>query len=373
MELKLTENQINELTNKLTGFYTSIEDITDYYMKKKHEKLVQKNYQQIDNHIFNRIDIPPSQLDISVEEIDGSSFNNFSQQISTFPIESQIGRQITLGVKDKTTNTYLGFMRISSPVSSIKPRNDMFGTTLRLDVVNRHFYNGQTIVPTQPFGYNYLGGKLLSLILSSNEIKDLYNQKYKCNVLVFETTSLYGNSKSSSQYDGLEPYIKYKGLTVSKNNLLPTDEVWIEVRDVLRKYYGNKEWGNNLINPIPSSPKMREYTRAVQILKTHLKQFNIDDYKLFEQIMKEKSITFQQKRYYTSTFGYTNVPDHIMNGQPLQRPNPEKYDLNNIINYWKNKSQKRWEKLKNEERLHNQIEYYTLDNTINERNFEIIR
>ena len=32
---------------------------------------------------------------------------------------------------------------------------------------------------------------------------------------MFETTSLYGNSKSASQYDGMKPILRYKGLTDS--------------------------------------------------------------------------------------------------------------------------------------------------------------
>ena len=32
---------------------------------------------------------------------------------------------------------------------------------------------------------------------------------------MFETTSLYGNSKSASQYDGMKPMLRYKGLTDS--------------------------------------------------------------------------------------------------------------------------------------------------------------
>ena len=35
------------------------------------------------------------------------------------------------------------------------------------------------------------------------------------NLCMFETTSLYGNSKSASQYDGMKPMLRYKGLTDS--------------------------------------------------------------------------------------------------------------------------------------------------------------
>ena len=44
---------------------------------------------------------------------------------------------------------------------------------------------GFIIVPTQPFGYNYLGGKLLAAICCSHLTKDTLDKKYGgpfCNV-----------------------------------------------------------------------------------------------------------------------------------------------------------------------------------------------
>lgn len=372
-QLKISEDRIMIMKDELMNFYGSINDITDYYLMKKYDKLIQRDYTIVKDKLFNEVDVNPFDMDISIEIIDGSLFTNYTQQIATFTIESQIGRQITIGVKENHSNKYLGFTRISSPVSSIKPRNDMFGTNLPLSIVNQHFYNGQTIVPVQPFGYNYLGGKLISLVCISNEIIETYNKKYNTDICIFETTSLYGNSKSSSMYDGLEPYIKFKGLTESKNTLSPTDEIYHRIRTEIREHYGIKEWGGMIVNPKPSNPKGREYTKIIQIIKEHLKHYNTDEYNLFTKIMKEKSITLQQKRYYSSTMGYTNVIESINNKTKLIRKDNEKFDLNNLVSYWKNKSYKRWNKLKEENKLQTELQYYTKDNTINGINFNIIR
>ena len=51
---------------------------------------------------------------------------------------------------------------------------------------------GFNIVPTQPFGFNYLGGKLLALLASSKELKEQFDDKYGIDLKYFETTSLYG-------------------------------------------------------------------------------------------------------------------------------------------------------------------------------------
>ena len=73
---------------------------------------------------------------------------------------------------EKNTETISGFIRLGSPVMSIKPRNTYLeGTvgipngTIPMTRFNRHGINGFIIVPSQPFGYNYLGGKLLRTLL----------------------------------------------------------------------------------------------------------------------------------------------------------------------------------------------------------------
>ena len=369
----IDERTILEMVDLYQNYYNQFNDITDYYLSKKSERLNQREYDDISNKIFNKHILSPEEMDISVEEIDGKTFNNFSTQIATFPIESQIGRRITIGVKENNTDTYLGFIRLSSPVSSIKPRNEYFDTNLKLDKINKYFYNGQTIVPVQPFGFNYLGGKLLALICVSNEIKDIFNKKYNTDISVFETTSLYGSSKSSSMYDGLEPYIKFKGLTQSKNILTPTDNIYFTIRDKIREYYGNPEWNNSLVNPKGSSPKTRELNKMIQILKKHIKEIDMDRYKEFDTLVKTKSTTYQQKRYYLSTGGIQNIHDVILNDETPQYLNKDKYDLNNIIRYWKNKANKRWNKLHNDNRIKYEKELYTRE-TINEGiNFNIIR
>ena len=373
MELKLTEQEIYDMISTFKSFYDDITDITQYYLKKKVERLEEGNFELIDDKVFDTYDIDPMDMEFELVELSGSDFTSMTTQIASFPIESQIGRRVTLGLKELTTGKFVGFVRIASPVSSIKPRNDYFGEQLRLDKVNPHIYNGQTIVPVQPFGFNYLGGKLMSLVCISNEVREIFNKKYETNILVFETTSLYGNTKSNSQYDGLEPYIKFKGLTESTNLLTPIDEIYFELRNKCREYYGNPDWKGMLVDPKPSSPKSRELNKVISILMNHLKVYDKTIHDEFKVFLKTKCETKQQKRYYMSTFGFTNVKEHILNGEELIRPEPNKYDLENLINYWKRKSFNRWTKLTEEGRIQTELESYTPDKITEGINFKMIR
>jgi hypothetical protein len=106
----------------------------------------------------------------------------------------------------------------------MKPRNEMLDGVFTQTPESSKAFNhtsimGFVIVPAQPFGFNYLGGKLLAAICCSHEIREMLNKKYGMNTCLFETTSLYGSSKSSSQYDGMKPLLRFKGLTDS--NFLP--------------------------------------------------------------------------------------------------------------------------------------------------------
>ena len=136
------------------------------------------------------------------------------------PIEEAIpGRTHKWIVTETNTDKVIGVVRFGSPTINSKPRNDYFGKVLPLSDINAHFVMGFNIVPTQPFGFNYLGGKLLALLASSQLLKEQFDAKYGTDLKYFETTSLYGTTKGVSMYDGLRPFLRHIGDTES--NFLP--------------------------------------------------------------------------------------------------------------------------------------------------------
>ena len=129
---------------------------------------------------------------------------------------------------------------------------------------------GFTIVPSQPFGYNYLGGKLLAALCCSHEIRELINEKYKMNLCLFETTSLYGSSKAISQYDGMKPYLRFKGLTDSNFVPMLDGDAYKKLKD-----YVEDATGEQLIDPTDSS----NYQSGTDLLIDFLKK-NFLGYKI---------------------------------------------------------------------------------------------
>lgn len=133
--------------------------------------------------------------------------------ISTMKNNSNIGRNLNFMVKDDATGKYLGVICISSDFLDLTPRDKFIGwereKKTQGGMIN-HTAIGSSIVPLQPLGYNYMGGKLLALMCLSDTVQRLWKEKYGDVLAGVTTTSLYGNTKSGglSQYDGLEYWSK---------------------------------------------------------------------------------------------------------------------------------------------------------------------
>jgi hypothetical protein len=377
IEIKLSEEETYEIRDRFVDFYKELETIQDYFLERKKEKIVGIEHDKYTQKMFNDYTMSPNDMNFELEVIEGSEFNPATQIITSLPLESQIGRQIMMGIKETNTNTYVGFIRMASPVLSIKPRNDYFGETVQATVVNRNMINGAIIVPVQPFGYNYLGGKLLALISCSHTVRRMLKEKYgeKIETCFFETTSLYGDLKGVSQYDGMKPFIRYQAMTESDLFLFPTEEVYNPIRRKMRELYGKEEWNGNTVDPKPSGPKMREFNKAISILKNHLRHYNEEAYKEFHNFTKESMKAKTKKRYYYSDFGFDNVKEHVNSGGdiPLREgQNFHKHELGYMFEWWKKKAQKRYEKLRTEGRIRTEMEVYT-EESIDNKEVDMVR
>jgi hypothetical protein len=377
IEIKLSEEETYEIRDKFVNFYKELETIQDYFLERKKEKIVGIDHDKYTQKMFNDYTMSPNDMNFELEVIEGSEFNPATQIITSLPLESQIGRQIMLGIKETNTDTYVGFIRMASPVLSIRPRNDYFGEKVQATTVNRNMINGAIIVPVQPFGYNYLGGKLLALISCSHTVRRMLKEKYgeKIETCFFETTSLYGDLKGVSQYDGMKPFIRYQAMTESDLFLFPTEEVYDPIRRRMRELYGKEEWNGNTVDPKPSGPKMREFNKAISILKNHLRYYNEEAYKEFHNFTKDSMKAKTKKRYYYSDFGFDNVKEHVNSGGeiPLREgQNFHKHELDYMFTWWKKKAQKRFEKLQSEGRVRTELEIYTEDR-INNKEVDMVR
>jgi hypothetical protein len=219
---------------------------------------------------------------------------------------------------------------------------------------------GFVIVPSQPFGYNFLGGKLLALLCVSHFARETLNKVFEKDIALFETTSLYGSTTSASQYDGLKPFFRYKGLTESKFLPLLHDRVFHKLHDRFTLLNNNTPLTDNKA----SSKKMKRQTKMIASIKKSLK----DENKLqhFNAVIEMAFGLTQKKRFYISDYGYGNVREVIRGDQDklVRGQNWDKFYLDNIISWWKRKATKRYETLKRDGRFRDKVELWSEDDNI---------
>ena len=129
-----------------------------------------------EDDMFDSFDMHPQDMDFKVyaagekDSFTNEYYNERLQITTSHSIEDSIpGKSLKWIVVETNTKKIVGFVRFGSPTINSKPRNEWLGMTPELSRFNRHSIMGFIIVPTQPFGFNYLGGKLLALLCCSHE------------------------------------------------------------------------------------------------------------------------------------------------------------------------------------------------------------
>lgn len=358
--------------NEFIQYFSHMGNIEDYMRFVKKEVISGYNpLFSLKDEFFNT-DLHPEDMQFDIVRVGGvvkgghrqasqETFTELLAAVSSHNNEQNVpGRELKWIVYEKNTNTILGFIRFGSPTINSKPRNEWLGKAPDLSIFNRHAAMGFVIVPSQPFGYNYLGGKLLALLCCSHFARETLNEVFEKDIALFETTSLYGSVTDASQYDGLKPFMRYKGLTESKFLPLLHDDIFHKLHDHFTYLNNNTPLTDNKA----SSKKMKRQTKMISIIRNSLQ----DKEKLaeFNLVIDAAFSITQKKRFYISEYGYSNVREVILGEQTelLRGPNWDKFYLENIISWWKKKATKRYEKLKEENRFRTKVELWTDDDDI---------
>ena len=311
-----------------------------------------------EDDLFSDFTMHPNDMDLEVVEIPTETWETLLSITSSHINIAPVGRNLKVAVKEKNTGKFVGFIRLGSPVINCKPRNEMLGQVFTQNPEWGKRFNdsammGFVIVPSQPFGFNYLGGKLLAAICCSHTIREMVNKKYNMNMCLFETTSLYGSSKSSSQYDGMKPYIRYKGLTESDFLPMMHGKPYENLRDFVESKVGK------IVDDNISSRKLKISMKIISLTKAALKGTPEGD--AFQLTIDNAKKLTEQKRYYTSNYGFKNYIDYInCKTDVLQKDdNYDRFNLENVIEWWRSKAVNRYETLKSEGRIRTELEVWT--------------
>jgi len=193
-------------------------------MRKKREEIIFKNRNWIDKHIEFARENLASGYDVLTSKIEPifevcetrkqhALFRIFRYYWSS-PYSDYVGRRIKLLIRDKglPNKPVIGIAALGSPIIHIPERDDFIGWSKSIRTKNLICTMDAYVIGALPPYNHLLGGKLISYMMASEEIRKIYREKYKDKVTIINkrtsnsligifTTSLYGKS---SQYNRLK-------------------------------------------------------------------------------------------------------------------------------------------------------------------------
>lgn len=280
------------------------------------------------------------------------TWNGIRTFTSTMKNNSNIGRNLNYIVQDEVTGKYLGVICISSDFLDLTPRDQYIGWEREKKTQGRminYTAIGSTIVPLQPLGYNYVGGKLLALMCLTDKVQKDWKEQYGDVLVGVTTTSLYGKNKAGglSQYDNLKHWKKmgFSSGSVSYETTRPTVNM---IRDWLKKNHTRKyfEWY------VAKKPSGQPYKRDHKN-----RSYNFAYSKL--GIPKELIRSEHQRGIYFSPL-YTNTNEFLrgeIKEHDLVKAFSTSYD--DLGNLWKEKyASKRIRSLKEQNRVSTETLFY---------------
>ena len=359
----LTKQDAQYASQVFIDYYKNFGRIDDYLRKVKLERMEDLPTPLFgygpEDEMFQDFTMHPEDMQFVCREVPNDMYDNYLEIVTSHAIEKSVpGKSLKWVVYEINTNKIVGFIRFGSPTINSKPRNDFLGRPLQttnMEVMKRFNDSaimGFIIVPTQPFGFNYLGGKLLAGICCSHLARRTLSEKYNTDFCMFETTSLYGSTKQVSQYDGMKPFLRYAGLTLSDFVPAINDEKYHD----LRKWFEDRNKGP-LVDEDASSRKLKTQTKMISIIRNSLEGKDLETFKT--ALVDAKGLT-EKKRTFISTYGYDNVADYLNleTDTLIKRPNYDRFELEQIVTWWKKLAGKRFDKLKSEKRLRTELEVW---------------
>lgn len=164
-------------------------------------------------------------VEIVEDSNDATKWTYLRKMIHTMSWTANPGRNVKIYIKDRCSGKLLGLASLASDVTSLGVRDKYIGWT-KDDKFKRgklnHTTIASTIVCTQPLGYNFLGGKLTAMMITTPSVRDYWKERYGQTLVALGTTSLYG---IHSQYNGI-PHFKTLGESSGKISIKPDDEFY---------------------------------------------------------------------------------------------------------------------------------------------------
>ena len=297
---------------------------------------------KLEKQIWTPTDIHNKELTIkeieSIEPVieipNNKEFDILRTKLSSHEWVRNPGRLIPIVVKNKSDSKYLGLITIASDMLMVENRDNYIGWTERERLRGlKHLTVVSTCVGTQPLGFNFLGGKLISMVATSKQVRELWKEKYDDTLVGMTTTSLFGQFSMYNSVPRWKPLGETKGSVLLK----PDDNHY-------------KFWVEWIKQTYPE-----EYERAIS--KSSPKQNVLNLIFKYLDIAKKQYQSEHRKGLYFSNFyenGREFLCDEISEGDLVLN---DKFNESEM-DWWKPRAVRRYTKLYDEGRLNENTLWY---------------
>jgi len=195
----------------------------------------------------------------------------------SMPLTSGVGRRFSFLIRDKQNGKIMGLVSLNSPVIGLEDRDKYLGINKENRTLAANLgLNGYRVGALPPYN-ELLGGKLAAMTLSSRDLREVYEARYRDRVTVLErriipsrllyvyTLGAYGKSSIYERLRDREgkPLSIRIGETKGRGVMHITDEVY----DLVVKFLEYR--GKSVVKGIEAGPsqKLRRVEKACKLLR----------------------------------------------------------------------------------------------------------
>lgn len=257
------------------------------------KNLVEEAYETVKKYLINGKDINPSEIELEFRMIEEGTeehkiFRWWNLVWWSVPYQRAYGRQMRFLLWDKTHNAPFGLIGLQSPILKMAVRDKYLQIPNEtLDVWVNKSMQAQRLGALPPYN-QLLGGKMVAMSLTANELRKAYKKKYKNTETVLEkriiepdllfltTTSAFGRS---SIYNRLkyndELVAESLGFTKGAGTFHIPQQVYVETLKYLSKQ------GVNVSTTFGNGP-----SRKIKLLEKAFSMLHLGDY-TYHNIQRE--------------------------------------------------------------------------------------
>lgn len=220
-------------------------------IKKIHEQSLQERFEQFNDFIsshfefvrrntyFDKIDARKVDVQLIPLESDTTFYSILAKFFNytwwSLPYEPSLGRQLKYLVYDKYHKSTMGLIILTSPVLDMKARDDFLKLSGKKAGIINMSMSAQRLGAVPPYN-DFLCGKLIAMLSTSNQVREDYRRKYDEDLLFTTTTGGFGKA---SIYQRLkfhdEQVAKFVGYTAGCGTFHIPNNIYSKIKQLLRE------------------------------------------------------------------------------------------------------------------------------------------